>query len=102
MEEVLEVDMSRPLSLAFSTSGRLFAAAGSNCTIELYDTITRKPLAWLRGHASTITGICWSDDDTQLFSCSSGGCVMQHAYLTLSSAFPLVACMHVQLPRTAE
>jgi WD40 repeat protein len=77
VEELSNLDIPKPSSLAFSTSGRLFAAAGSTCTIELYDTFTRKPITWFRGHASTITGICWSDDDTVLFSCSSGGAAYQ-------------------------
>jgi WD40 repeat protein len=77
VEELCDLDIPKPSCVTFSPSGRLFAAAGAACAIELYHTFTRKPITWLRGHASTITGICWSNDDTLLFSCSSGGAAYQ-------------------------
>lgn len=57
----------------FSYGGHVFAAVGRANAIYIYDTYTHQMLALMKGHVSTVTGICWANKDRFLVSVGAGG-----------------------------
>jgi WD40 repeat protein len=59
-------------AVAFSRDGKMVASGGGETdpTIRLWDTASGREIGVLRGHQSQVTGVAFSPDGKQLFSCS--------------------------------
>ncbi|MFO0807852.1 MAG: protein kinase [Gemmataceae bacterium] len=61
--------------LHFSPDGRRLAATSSEATIRVWDAATNREVLVLRGHTTTVNGVCFSPDGRRLASASSDGTV---------------------------
>src|SRR5712664_2016864 len=58
------------LAVAYSPDGALLAAGCADGTVRLFDPVTGRPLAALRGHADAVAAVAFSRDGTRLASAS--------------------------------
>ncbi|KAK9816472.1 hypothetical protein WJX72_000711 [[Myrmecia] bisecta] len=75
--ELAEFGLKKCSKVIFSHGGQAFAAVGASNLISIFNTFTYKQLASLKGHVSSVTSICWSEDDSRLASVGSGGACYQ-------------------------
>jgi len=66
--------------VTFSNGGQLFAAANGNI-IQVFQTYTFECVHTLRGHASRVQAITWTDKDRALVSVGAGGAVYRWSTL---------------------
>jgi WD40 repeat protein len=66
---------------SFSHGGHLFAAANTNL-IQIFSTFSFENTANLKGHNGKVRCIKWSQDDTQIVSCSMDGAVYEWGVLS--------------------
>lgn len=57
-------------SVAFSPDSKLIASGGGDSTVRVWETNGGKPLAVLRGHEGSVTGLDFSPDGKLLASCA--------------------------------
>jgi WD40 repeat protein len=62
-------------AVAFSSSREMFAAAGQDRSIMLWDVATRQPVGVLKGHRDWIWSMAFSPDGQTLVSCGSDSTV---------------------------
>jgi WD40 repeat protein len=99
LELIAEVTVPKATAVAFSTGGHLFAAVGKGSRIVVHNTLTRAPVATLRGHVSTVTALQFNTDDSALMSTSAGGATYfwdlqaQVRCLASSDKFKLWVCV---------
>ena len=58
------------MSLAFSSDGRTVASGTQNGLVQLWNTATGREITTLRAHATIVSGLTFSRDDTILATAS--------------------------------
>jgi WD40 repeat protein len=70
-------------AVKYSNDGELFATAGEDQTIYIWDTENYTKKHTLIGHTKTVTGLAWSVDGTELVSTSIDGTIRSWDILNL-------------------
>ncbi|WP_436715886.1 protein kinase [Roseiconus lacunae] len=65
----------RVLSLALSDDGETLASGSADHRIAIWDTLSREKQLLLERHTDSVTDLCFSKDDTELWSTSAEGTV---------------------------